>query len=54
MSLVLEKVITLHVKVMCLLSQAQLLTKFDIIVFYVLIHLSILYFNTYCKFSNIL
>jgi len=57
MSLVLEKVnvvITLHVTFMCLLSQTQLPTKFDILIFYVCKHLSFLYFNTYCMFSNIL
>jgi hypothetical protein len=57
MYLLLEKVnviITLHIKVVCLISQAQLPSKFDILTFYVLIHLLILYFNIYCMFSNIL
>jgi hypothetical protein len=46
MYLVLEKVSvipTLHVKVVCLLSQAQLPSESDIVTFYVLIHLLILF-----------
>jgi len=40
--------------VVCQISQAQLHSKFDILIFYVLANLLILYFSTYCTFSNIL